>query len=145
MRQGFLLPLLVGRDHGAPRIVLERNSATRMLVEIVGVDLAAIDQCQRQAVGQQRPELLHQVGRQRDTPGTQGVKEADLRIEADAFQRRAGVIHQHRVEEGQQCEVGKWIPMPLNQTIASRKQHLICRIILQMSYSKILYFCYIIV
>jgi hypothetical protein len=51
----------------------------------------------------ERPELLHQIQCQRGAAGSQRVQKADLRIEASGFNRGSTVVHQHRIEKGQQC------------------------------------------
>ena len=67
MRGRLLLALLIGYQHGLARIAFEQDGAAFALDEVVGVELPAIDQRQRQTVGEEA-ELLHQVERQRLTP-----------------------------------------------------------------------------
>ena len=81
---------------------VEQDRAAVLSDEIPGSDLPAVDQRERQPVGQHRPQFLHQVEREARASRPVAVQEADRRIEADALGRAAAVVGQQRVEKGQQ-------------------------------------------
>ena len=53
MRGRLLFALLIGHQHGLARITFEQDGAAFALDEVVGVELPAIDQRQRQTVGEE--------------------------------------------------------------------------------------------
>ena len=62
-------------------------------MKVIGFDDLEIHQIERQAVGDERAKLLHQIERQRAAPIMNGVQEADVTIKAgggsgaDGFER----------------------------------------------------------
>ncbi len=65
MRDFLSFPLLVGRQHGLPPVVAEPHGAAWPLDEVAWLQLAPVDQRERQPIGDGRSQLLHQIERQR--------------------------------------------------------------------------------
>ena len=65
-------------------------------------ELAAVDQAERQTVGQHRAQLLHQIEGETGAARPVGVEKADLRVEPVRLESRATVMPEHRIEKRQQ-------------------------------------------
>ena len=96
------LALLPSREHAFPRLVREADAAGLFQDEIVRRHLPAIDQREDEPVRQDGPELLHEVERQAGAARPVGVEQPDLRIEAVRLERRAAIMAEKGVEEGQE-------------------------------------------
>lgn len=87
LRQGMgdllLLAFLPGSDDLATPSVIEHDRAALTLVEILCVDLTAIDQGKRQPIPEDRSELLLEIQRKRGATGTHRMQEAELGIQPD--------------------------------------------------------------
>ena len=79
----------------------ERRASLSRPDEIAGLDLAVVDRSNHHRVGQDRPERLHHVERQRRPAVARLVIKAAIRVEADRRQCRRQLPYQHRVGEGQ--------------------------------------------
>src|SRR5262245_53722673 len=77
-----LLALLVSAYDGLARRIGNADGAARTLLEVGGAELPAIDEGEGDAIGDQRPKLLHQIEGQSRPARPQPVEEADLRVES---------------------------------------------------------------
>ena len=66
------------------------------------LNLLEIDQGKSQPVRQKRPEFLHQIEGEAGPAGTVPVEKSHRRVEPHRLQRRADVMDQKRVDEGEQ-------------------------------------------
>ena len=88
MRNRVLLAFLVRPQHRLASLLIQQYSAAVTLPKVVGRQLTAIDERERQTIHQRRTQFLHQVEPQRGPAGPVGVEKAHLRIEPHAFGRR---------------------------------------------------------
>ena len=96
------LALLVGDENRLAALIGKQNGAVFEPAEISGgVELAAIYQRQRQAVGKAGTKFLHKVKGEAWAAGPVAVKEAHSRVEADGLQRRTHVMGKERIDERQ--------------------------------------------
>ncbi len=116
-------------QHQLAGVVHQLHRAALADVKVTRSQLAAVDQCQRRAVGEHCAKLLDQIERQRRPTGSQGVQHAHLRIEADALGCAAAVVSQHRVQKRQHCVqcIPRWparayIEWEAHAQIGSQKQ-----------------------
>ncbi len=74
------------------------------------MELGAIDEGECEAVGEGRAEFFHEIESETGATGTEGVEEADLRVESDAFCRADAVVGEEDIEEGKECVhgVARW-------------------------------------
>ena len=72
------------------------------LTKSLAADLPAVEKRERQPVGQDGTQLLHQVEREARASRPVAMQEADGRIEPDALRRAAAIVGQQRVEEREQ-------------------------------------------
>src|SRR5690606_15256594 len=75
------------------------HSAVGGTDEIAFVQFAAIDEADRDAVGDQRSKFLHQIQRERGTSVTRLMKKAQKRIEPHGVADAAEFLGQHRIAE----------------------------------------------
>lgn len=94
--------LLVRFQDSLSQVVLHDHRPAFPGPELFGFHSPQVDQAEDRAIDNHRPELLHQVERQRRTAWTKSVEESHLRIEADSFQRRATVMGEDRVKKGKE-------------------------------------------
>ena len=95
----FLLPFLIGGDDQPASGIGELDGATLALPEMLGTDLAPIDQRNRQPVGDLGAELLHQIEGQRRPIRAFRMKEADEWVETDCGKRGDAIVPHEGVEE----------------------------------------------
>lgn len=98
----FLLARLPGGDDQLAGGFFEEGGAAVLGGEAGGLDLAAVDEGEGEAVGEGRAELFHEVECEAGAAGAVGVEEADGGIEADAFEGRFDVVAEEGVEEAEQ-------------------------------------------
>ena len=103
MVQGFLFALLVGGDDAFAPGVGEFDRAAFAQLEIIRADLLAVDERDRQAVGEPRAKLFHQVQRQRGSVRAFDVQIADEGVQPDAGQRRDAIVAHEGVKETEQA------------------------------------------
>ena len=85
------------------RAVVGQPHAARLLDdEVAGRKLAAVDQAERQTVGEHRAQLLHQIESETGAARPVGVEKPDLRVEPVRLEGRAAIMPEHRIEKGQQ-------------------------------------------
>ena len=99
MDQFLLLPLLVGLEHYFAPLVAQENGPALRYPKSIGRDLAQIDKRQHHAIGEPRPEFLHQVKSQTRPTGPISMEKPNRRVETDGFQRTLHVMDQERIDE----------------------------------------------
>lgn len=102
MAQGFALALLIGDQHDLAGFILELHGAIVEDLEILLVELPAIDERQCEAFTQQGTKLFREIQCQARSPRTITVQKAYGRIQTDGFERGATVVGQQRVEKREQ-------------------------------------------
>src|ERR671933_824671 len=64
----LLLPLLVGNNHGLPPLVSQQHRSTRVLDEIIWLQLPAVDQRQDEPVNHRGAKFFNQIQRECRVP-----------------------------------------------------------------------------
>jgi hypothetical protein len=85
MRKHLLLATLIGDDDLAAAIVRKPDRPARKRLEVLRPELPPIDESQREAIRENRTQLLHEVEGQGGPTRTQGVQKAHLRVQADTL------------------------------------------------------------
>ena len=96
------LALLPSDQHALSRLVGQAHAARLLDDEVARRKLAAVDQAERQTVGEHRPQLLHQIESETGAARPVGVEKTDLRVEPVRLEGRAAIMPEHRIEKGQQ-------------------------------------------
>ena len=86
-------------DNELATLVVQEDGAAWTPIEVPRPDLRAVDQCQREPIGDHRAELFQDIQRERHASGPQGVKKPELRIESHALDSTAAIIEDQRVEK----------------------------------------------
>lgn len=85
MREHVLFALLVGMKQEAATIVGERDLPAQSGLEMFSLKLLAIEEGESEPIGDDGPELLHQVEGEGGAARAECVQEADLWIQANAL------------------------------------------------------------
>src|SRR4051812_44251300 len=90
----FLLALLPCRENGLATAIRKQNGAAVARLKVIRTQLPAVEQRQRQAVGQHRPEFFHEVECKAWPARTFAMQKTDRRVEAHAFDGTAAIVGQ---------------------------------------------------
>ncbi len=98
MRQCFLFALLIGGDDEFSPVIGKLDGAAFAHIEVFRGNLLAIDQSNREPVGQPRAKFLHQIERQRGPVWAFRMQETDERIQADAGERGKTIMSHESIQ-----------------------------------------------
>jgi hypothetical protein len=102
MRELVPLALLIGDKDGLAAGIGEQDGTVFEAAEIARRQLAPVDQCQNDAIGQHRPQLFHQVERQARSARAIAMQKADGGVEPDALRGGTAIMHEQSVKKGEQ-------------------------------------------
>ena len=91
-----------GGEDGFPAGVGKENRPVFLKFEVRGAKLLAVNERQRQPVGEPWPKLFHHIQSQRGASGAVGVEESHLRIQSNGFAGGSQVVRQERIDKRQQ-------------------------------------------
>lgn len=94
-----LLPVL---QEGAPPRIVEDDGAVWAKIEVLLIHHAVVDEREDETIRQTGAQFLHQIQRQRRSPGSIAVEKAHIGIQPDALQRGGAIVRQQAIGEGQQ-------------------------------------------
>ena len=97
-----VLALLVRHQDLLAAFVIEQHGAIVVPPEVRRPDTSAVDQRERQPIGEKGPEFLDQVESKPRSPRSISVQTSHLEVEADTFERARLVVDKQRVKERQQ-------------------------------------------
>jgi hypothetical protein len=97
-----LLALLPSGQNGLAAIFAQKDSAAVPPFEIVSLNLFAVQQGQRQPVGESRSQFLHQIEGEAGPPRPVAVQESDSPIKTDGLARATAFVRQQHIKKGQQ-------------------------------------------
>lgn len=98
----LLLSLLVRNQERLARFVRHQDRAGIGFLKALSLDLTEVDQGEGQPVRQEGAEFLHEIQGEAGPSGPIPVEEPHRRVEPNRLQRRADVVDQECVNEGEQ-------------------------------------------
>lgn len=105
----FLLAVLISQDQCFAGAVVKLNGATRTQLKVRGLELFAIDECQRKAVGEDGAELFHQVQSKSGAARPHGV---EIHALPRRFQKVNRVSSRLVFNANLHGKIAEWSPCP---------------------------------
>jgi len=103
MENLVLFSFLVGRKNYLASIIIHDHGTRFRFCKSLCLDLAKIHERKRKAIGEKRPEFLHNIQCKARSSRPVGVKESDLRIKTDGLKRRRHIMSEQDIYEGKKC------------------------------------------